>query len=648
MTTLQWMWGDASVVGHKVSEMNPWRWSHRASVEATIRDLQMQQEELCRPVEVKVRACDGYGRPLKPEKRHFASVEAAVNNIKELLPSTRELLPPGQSGGSQTAAEENSLPAAIGGSATSSFETNEDNVGVAKVEVAKTEVAKAEVAKDPATGSFNGGSFSRCTTGSEAISYDSEGIGPPTRQTDPITVEAAQPITSEFASPPSTTLAGMLWKRSHWRKEWSLRFFMMQKDRIDYYLQPPAIVDEANSEPRRGHIPLAVACAHEETCHPFCISIGGELLSCQSAAEQQRWLETINTAVRVLQQSQSVKQVSASQQTMLMNAQLLLLPHDATTPTYMKWHQPSTMLLPSRNSIATLLFMGLGEKGSGSGGSGGTDSQTLCSGASAICRLSFEGARGIDNMFQVQPLTSSLGDANLRLCVHILSNQILTVWPEQQQCSICAGVCVIALGMVLAGAVCTALATLLLMTVALLARTWTDPPLRKRQVTFSLEELETHTPSPKTSISSPVPKWVGKWRLDKSCSELYEPILADLGVKWVLRKAADAANSILTIRVSEKDVFVHVKIWVSIEDQIPLDGSWTAKPVPKGSPMKGTCRVCLTKNTMTELEMLTEFPDGNGTLRDTLTMSEDGNSFTRVVVRGALSVSRVFRREPQG
>eukprot|EP00747_Dinoflagellata_sp_TGD_P076390 gnl/TRDRNA2_/TRDRNA2_159131_c1_seq2.p1 gnl/TRDRNA2_/TRDRNA2_159131_c1~~gnl/TRDRNA2_/TRDRNA2_159131_c1_seq2.p1 ORF type:complete len:107 (+),score=19.03 gnl/TRDRNA2_/TRDRNA2_159131_c1_seq2:45-365(+) len=98
----------------------------------------------------------------------------------------------------------------------------------------------------------------------------------------------------------------------------------------------------------------------------------------------------------------------------------------------------------------------------------------------------------------------------------------------------------------------------------------------------------------------------------------------------------------------------NLMLWaVSVEDQFRLDGSWEEKPMPAGSRFKGTCRVRLAKNTLNELEICTEFPENNGSLRDTLTVAENGESFTRVVVRydpprladGEIMVTRVFRRE---
>merc|ERR1719188_1200454 len=94
-------------------------------------------------------------------------------------------------------------------------------------------------------------------------------------------------------------LAGMLEKQKRWRKEWCYRFFILRSNRIDYFLKPPAIVDEEDtSDPPRGSIHLHRGVwfsALEEPGRPYCVRVGEELLSCNSRAEQQRWLEAVET-----------------------------------------------------------------------------------------------------------------------------------------------------------------------------------------------------------------------------------------------------------------------------------------------------------------------------------------------------------------
>eukprot|EP00931_Biecheleriopsis_adriatica_P107519 TRINITY_DN81859_c0_g1_i1.p1 TRINITY_DN81859_c0_g1~~TRINITY_DN81859_c0_g1_i1.p1 ORF type:complete len:402 (-),score=77.52 TRINITY_DN81859_c0_g1_i1:67-1272(-) len=179
-------------------------------------------------------------------------------------------------------------------------------------------------------------------------------------------------------------------------------------------------------------------------------------------------------------------------------------------------------------------------------------------------------------------------------------------------------------------------------------------PPEPRLVTFSVQPRETfedaspaeaRLESVAASLLGDMPQWVGAWSLDKSRSESYDPILADLGVNVLLRKAADLLSSKLIITKTDTHVTITIQIWVTVEDCLPIDGSWVQKDVPKGSSMEGTCRVRITKWSMSEIEMLTEFPEGHGDLRDTLTMNEDGKSFKRVVNRGSLCVTRTFTKD---
>ena len=56
-----------------------------------------------------------------------------------------------------------------------------------------------------------------------------------------------------------------------------------------------------------------------------------------------------------------------------------------------------------------------------------------------------------------------------------------------------------------------------------------------------------------------------------------------LGVNFVLRKAADAANSVMTITTSPTHVSIHLMIWVAVQDSMPLDGTFVSKGLPPGS-----------------------------------------------------------------
>jgi len=84
MTTVQWMWADASIVGHGAARLNPLRWSTGKSVEETISDLE------------RITACDR-GRPItvrlqerrpsrKLEQNFSAGVDPATSWLKGQLP----------------------------------------------------------------------------------------------------------------------------------------------------------------------------------------------------------------------------------------------------------------------------------------------------------------------------------------------------------------------------------------------------------------------------------------------------------------------------------------------------------------------------------------------------------------------------------
>ena len=78
------------------------------------------------------------------------------------------------------------------------------------------------------------------------------------------------------------------------------------------------------------------------------------------------------------------------------------------------------------------------------------------------------------------------------------------------------------------------------------------------------------------------PRWVGRWKLDRACSEKYEPILADLGVGFIFRKAVDTAKTTLTISTTATHMNFNLQLWAfNIEEEFPLDGSWDVKPVPR-------------------------------------------------------------------
>jgi len=399
----------------------------------------------------------------------------------------------------------------------------------------------------------------------------------------------------------------------------------MRADRIDYYLMPP-IIDDEDDEARRGSIALCKATPAEEPGRPFCIRIGAELLSCRTQAEQNRWIDAVNQAAEALSLSmpRSPDRIDIFAAEFLPGMQLVMLRPDGLVE-MVKQREPSTVLLSGADSIVSILHFDEPHHATSGSFTRTKSSEAFVGtrGAHALSTLSLVGCTSGDEIvFPVQPLaslqclTGRHCESQWRLHVRVLSDEL-----------------VLSLAMiVLVG--------------GMLVMETQRPHVGKtqRRVTFIVDRVSKNDAVPGALFTS-TPKWVGQWMLDKACSESYDPILADLGVMYIVRKAADAANSVLTISLSPTDVTIHVKIWVSVEDCIPLDGSPAVKPVPPGSKMKGRCTVRLTKCTDTEFEMLTTFPAGNGELRDTLVVHEDGESFTRVVVRGDLSVTRVFRRK---
>jgi hypothetical protein len=259
--------------------------------------------------------------------------------------------------------------------------------------------------------------------------------------------------------------------------------------------------------------------------------------------------------------------------------------------------------------------------------------------AQAVCRLSlFDLPAGWSGSFPLHMVgNDEITSGQFALDIRVHSNDIKADETKTKQWTLilCIGVAAIALLV----AQNTWLALFALAAVCALVFKVASCPTQ-RHVAFSVDRVENCNVSEVQS-----PRWVGKWRLDKVHSEPYAPILEDLGVNYLLRKAADAANSVLTISTSPTHVTINIKLWVTLEDCVPLDGSFCTKPVPTGSSIKGDCRIKVVKHDANELQLLTQFPDGHGELVDTLTMSDDGNSFTRVVTKGELEVTRVFRRD---
>jgi len=443
-------------------------------------------------------------------------------------------------------------------------------------------------------------------------------------------------------------LAGTLEKRARWRREWRSRFCVLREDRIDYFLQPPAILDdELASDEVRGSISLHGAIPTQEPGRAHCLRVGGVLLSCANHAEQQRWLSAILEAASKSipdQQPSLARQFSDE----LEEPPLLLIP--STGPMReVSWHERQRVECPAAESTVNILLLDSSGSSFSAGGSfcstGGGGPASVAAGdsggARACCQMPLFMARCGKVDFPVKPLIPGSGLEQHRLFVHVHVNEFVDTRLSLLRSPICIMLCVVLALLASGSAELSMVATAMTLVLFVMGP---DRAPRKRQVEFSVERLDTRAataPAMLTDLQNP--KWVGRWRLDKSCSEKYEPILADMGVNYVLRKAADSIKSGLVISLSESHVTILVKTLVTVEDNIPRDGSWTTKPVPPGSRMKGELRVRLTKASESELEMYTVFPEGD--LRDTLLVHEDGNSFTRTVVRGELSVTRVFRRE---
>lgn len=479
---------------------------------------------------------------------------------------------------------------------------------------------------------------------SEAIARLRSGLARPAAHPDlagPSSDGSTQSSSEAALQSTNTVTAGILEKRGQWRNEWACRFFVMREDRIDYFLNPPEVMSETNIEERRGFIALSQASPVSEDQRPYCIRIGNELLCCASAAEQRAWISTINAAAAAARARVETQEVPEVQKSPLEAAHLVLVVPEQQ-PRHINWNEVQSVDLPDPQSSVTVLFLACQDPGS------------TASGAQAMCQVPLHQVRDGQAVFPIQLLSSAtIANSDQNLCINVSSNSLVTTKAEQNLVPFAA--CVLAAALLLAGSSNAALLCVALVA-GLLLREARAAPLSagRRQVSFAASGVEvgsSQAVGPSTAVAtsnavSQQPRWVGQWRLDKSCSESYDPVLSDLGVSWPLRKAADAANSIMIISLAPTSVKIHIKLWVSIFEELPLDGSWATKPCPPGSrTIKGNCRVCLTKQSENEIEMLTEFPDGNGQLRDTLLVAEDGQSFTRVVVRGALKVTRVFRRE---
>jgi len=189
---------------------------------------------------------------------------------------------------------------------------------------------------------------------------------------------------------------------------------------------------------------------------------------------------------------------------------------------------------------------------------------------------------------------------------------------------------------------CCALFITVLLLVIDMKRPASDPPMSTATVVFepglSLETVPAH------QARNTEPLWIGRWKLDKSCSDPYEPILAELGITYLLRKAIDAKTSTLQIECKDSAVVLTVTNLVTVVDVLPMDGSHILRPVPPGAKVKGTMKVRLVSHTPTELVLSSELPEGEGELVDVTTIHEGGAWLSRRTKLGQTEVTRVFRR----
>lgn len=452
------------------------------------------------------------------------------------------------------------------------------------------------------------------------------------------------------------TLAGDLEKCSRWKKEWEVRFFVLRQHHLDYYMAPPIDIDEAP----RGSIGLKNLELAEELGRPYCLRIGGHRLSCKSQAEQRRWWEALSQAAlstsstcgsfstdsisealsehgsawQLRQRGRSNTAPAAACGALCRDTEvlgfpklLLLLPEGP--PRALPWRERITVPL-FRGSQATVMLL---------------DDQGR---ASSMCQLPPVGKKAGGGEFSValKPLAAAGGKEGKALQDRLVV-QIYHPEAEAQGGVWVAASCVCFLAVwLMAGAVAI---LAVLNTAAGVAgfSMWTGlwcPSVLRRQLGFSVDRIE-HAKGLEVTPALP-PLWVGRWKLDRSRSDLMAPILEDMGVNFILRKAADSIKSGLDIKINAaNEVVIGVVTFATVEDSLPLDGSWVAKSAPPGSRIKGTVRARVPRYTPREFVLFTEFPGDEADMTDTLSVHEDGMAFTRTVERNGIVIRRTFVRE---
>mmetsp|Transcript_55870 Transcript_55870/g.104829 ORF Transcript_55870/g.104829 Transcript_55870/m.104829 type:complete len:469 (-) Transcript_55870:35-1441(-) len=459
-------------------------------------------------------------------------------------------------------------------------------------------------------------------------------------------------------------LAGVLEKQSRWRKEWCDRFCILEEDFINYFVKPPAILsDDAAREEVKGRIPLAGLLAEpmEEPGRPYCIRLGRDILSCKTQAEQQKWLQAIRAATRIDGHLQGHRDDAACHDAVPMRVsgahnmtrsnppstghcngqeepELILLDPEGPQKA-LAWREAvSVRLVPGSAVLVLILDHAMARNGSSSH-------------PQALCRLALQHCQPGSHVFKVE----SLGRGGAGTCASEITLRVQVLSSSTPQAGKYSASYYSAFGAVCLLAWCYS-ALFYAVAGLPLVLYWFQSLQRLQHVTFQAEKLvRAEHPSPQAEVirtdvhQEAPPRYSGQWLLDKSCSEKYEPILKDMGVNYLIRKAADAKTSVLIISKSATHVNFVVKNLVTVEDLLPVDGTWVTKPVPPAGRMRGEMRLRLSKSTENELEMVTEFPPGEGGLRDTLVVDADGNSFSRRVVRirsdgTELECTRVFRR----
>merc|ERR1712232_103856 len=166
-------------------------------------------------------------------------------------------------------------------------------------------------------------------------------------------------------------------------------------------------------------------------------------------------------------------------------------------------------------------------------------------GAHALCRLTFPDNDAKEANYPVQWFAGGdVNDCDLRLCVKVHSIECTATDSAASMGWVFHCTMALACAFLVSGTTYSAMVAVLLAWLAFVKNGTTEPKPPRRLVKFSIVGVDNKTQNVAlVNISGKVPKWVGRWKLDKSCSEQYGPILADLGVNFLLRKAADAANS---------------------------------------------------------------------------------------------------------